>query len=161
MHGWRRSRRVRRGHAALGLLLLLLGPGAVLLGLRSAAPPPVTTAAPPLVLRGGVVPVAGTLRGQVTLAGTISPSLPGMNMLTLRLTLPGGRRARGGHVGLVLTMPGMDMLPVRATLSADGALYRGSARLPMFGRYRAAVEARTASGRYSGTVTVVLPLTVE
>jgi len=146
-----------------GLGLLLLGVG--LLGLRSAdsqprsAPVVATSGHSLLILRGGPTPFAGALGGHATLRGTISPSLPGLNTLTLRIDLPGGRVAWGGHVSLVLTMPGMAMLPVRATLTASSQGYRGSAIVPMFGRYRAQVDATTASGRYHGAVSVALPLT--
>ena len=163
--------RLRRLHRAwpslvgLGLSLLLLGTGASILGAKGADTPPrsapilTTFGDPHLTLRGGSVPFAGVLSGHARLEGTIAPSLPGVNTLTVRIELAGAQEARGGAVALVLTMPGMTMLPVRATLTATSQGYRGSVVLPMFGHYRAQVDALITGGRHTGVMSVAVPLT--
>jgi hypothetical protein len=103
---------------------------------------------------------SGTMAGGLSLGGTLSPGLPSLNTISLRILLPGRRVARGGRVSLVLGMPGMAMRPVRATLTARGQGYRGRVAVPMFGCYRAQLEAATASGRYAGIFGLTLPLTL-
>jgi hypothetical protein len=87
------------------------------------------------------VPFSGIIAGGVPVDGTLRPSLPGLNIISLRILLPGRQVARGGRVSLVLSMPGMSMMPVHTTLTASGQGYRGRAILPMFGSYRARVDA--------------------
>jgi hypothetical protein len=122
------------------------------------APAATPAVVPRLVLRRQTVPFSGTIVSGVSLGGTLSPGLPGLNTISLRILLPGRRVARGGRVSLVLSMPGMAMRPVRATLTTRGHGYRGRVAVPMFGCYRAQVEAATASGRYTGTLSLTLPL---
>jgi hypothetical protein len=52
------------------------------------------------------------------------------------------------------------MRAVHATLTASGQGYRGSAVVPMVGRYRAEVDATTGGGRYSGAIGLTLPLSL-
>jgi hypothetical protein len=161
-----RPQRIRWTVAGLGLSLLLVGAGLSLQGMTNANSHPSSAQTPPLtvdprlVLRPQAVPFSGTIAGGVALGGTLSPSLPGANTITLRIALPGGRAAQGGHVSLVLSMTGMAMRAVHATLTASGQGYRGSAVLPMFGRYRAEVDAMTAGGRYSGAIGLAMPLSL-
>jgi hypothetical protein len=150
----------------LGLGRLLLGSFLGLQGMTSAPAPPsaaparAATVEPRLIVHQEFVPFAGTITGGATVAGTVRPSLPGMNTLSLRILLPGRRAAQGGTVTLALSMPGMAMLPEQATLTASGGSYRGSVVLPMFGRYRARVAAVLAGDRYTGSLGLVLPLTL-
>jgi hypothetical protein len=161
-----RRHRARWGIAGLGASLLLLGAGVGLQGLKSAdsrpssAPTAPTALDPRLVLHRQTVPFSGTIAGGVSVDGTLWPSLPGLNTISLRLLRPGRQVARADRLSLVLSMPGMTMLPVHATLIASGQGYRGRAILPMFGRYRARVDAAIASGRYTGVLNLTLPLTL-
>jgi hypothetical protein len=151
----------------LGASLFLLGTGLGLHGMTSTDSRPSTdptlstTGGPRLILPRHTVPFAGTIDGGIVCYGTLSPSLPGVNTITLSLRPPGRLAARGGLVSLVLSMPGMAMRPVKATLIASSEGYRGSAILPMFGRYRAQVDASTADGRYTGALSLTLPLTLS
>jgi hypothetical protein len=150
----------------LGLSLILLGAGVGLQGLQSAAlrpsraPAAPTALDPRLVLHRHPVPFSGTIAGGVAVDGTLWPSLPGRNTISLHLLLPGRQVARDGQVTLVLSMRGMAMRPVQATLTASSQGYRGSVALPKFGPYHAQVDATTAGGRYTGAVNLILPLTL-
>jgi hypothetical protein len=161
-----RLHRSRWSVVGLGASLLLLGTGVGLQGMKSAdsrpnvAPSAPTTLDPRLVLHRHTVPFSATLDRGVALNGTLWPGLPGLNTLSLSILLPGRQVARGGGVSLVVSMPGMPMVPVHATLTASGQAYRGRAILPMFGSYRARVDASTASGRYKGALSLTLPLTL-
>lgn len=161
------SRPFRWSIAGLSLSLLLLGASTGNLGLKGAESRPSststlpTTVDPRLVLHRQTVPFSGAIAGGVSLDGTLSPSLPGLNTISLRILLPGRRVARGGQLHVVLSMPGMAMVPVRATLTANSHGYRGRVVLPMFGRYRAQVDALTPGGRYTGAVILTLPLTLS
>jgi hypothetical protein len=108
-----------------------------------------------------VTPFSGTFAGDVLLTGTLTPSLPGLNTLSLSIRLPSGQAAQGGKVALILSMPGMTMLSIRATLSAHGHGYEGHVPLPMFGPYRAQVAATALSGHYTGTLRLTLRLLLE
>jgi hypothetical protein len=114
-----------------------------------------------LVLRRHAEPFASTIAGGVVLNGILSPSLPGVNTIRLTIRLPGRQPARGGRVHLVLTMPGMAMPPVRATLVARHHGFGGSVALPMFGDYRAQVDADLDGGRYRGSLNMRLPLVLN
>jgi hypothetical protein len=159
-----RPQRVRWSLVEFGLSLLLLGSGLSVHGMKRAdsqsvlAPAATPAVGPRLVLRRQTVSFSGTIVSGVSLGGTLSPGLPGLNTISLRILLPGRRVARGGRVSLVLSMPGMAMRPVRATLTASSGDYHGRVAVPMFGRYRAQVEAATASGRYTGIFGLTLPL---
>jgi hypothetical protein len=150
----------------LGVGLLLLGAGVGLQGMKSAdsrpnvAPTVPTALDPRLVLHRHTVPFSATLDRGVSLNGTLWPGLPGLNTLSLNILLPGRQVTGGGRVSLVLSMPGMAMIPVHATLIASGQGYHGRAILPMFGSYRARVDASTDSGRYKGALSLTLPLTL-
>jgi hypothetical protein len=87
-------------------------------------------------------------------------NLPGLNTISLRIVLPNRGVVRGSPISVVLDMPGMAMPPPRTALTARGADYRGHVVVPMFGRYRAQVDATIAGGRYTGTVSLNLPLTL-
>jgi hypothetical protein len=158
--------RTRWSIVGLGVSLLLLGTGVGLQGLKSVGSRPSSAPTAPtaldarLVLHRHAVPFSGIIAGGVTVDGTLWPSLPGLNTISLRILLPGRQVARGGRVSLVLSMPGMAMRPVHATLTARSQGYRGSVALPMFGRYHAQVDASTAGGRYRGAVSLTLPLTL-
>jgi hypothetical protein len=160
-----RLHRARWSILGLGVLLLL----GLALGLhgmtdassRAAGTLPAPAAVDPrLVLHPHAVPFSGSIAGGVSVDGTLWPSLPGLNTLSLRILLPGRQVAHSGRVHLVLSMPGMAMRPMQATLTARSQGYRGSIALPMFGRYRAQVDAWTAGGRYAGAFSLTLPLTL-
>jgi hypothetical protein len=159
-----RPHRARWSILGLGVSLLLLGTGVGLQGLTSvdtrpsSAPPAPPALDPRLVLHRHAVPFSGSIAGGVSVDGTLWPSLPGLNTLSLRILLPDRQVAHSGRVHLVLSMPGMAMRPVPATLIARSQGYRGSVALPMFGRYRAQVDASTAGGRYMGAFSLTLPL---
>src|SRR5438270_13473758 len=95
-----RSRRPRWGIVLPGLSLLALGSGLGLHGMTSAqsqpspAPARAATVDPGLILHRHAVRISGTLGSGVSLEGTLSPSLPGLNTVSLRILLPGGQRAR-------------------------------------------------------------------
>jgi hypothetical protein len=147
-------------------LLLLLG---ALLGVQgltrphshpSSAQALTTSTDVGLILRPHTVRFSGALAGGASIEGTLSPSLPGPNAISLRVILPGGRAARDGRVALTLDMPGMVMRPVRAVLTGSGQGYRGRISLPMFGSYLAQVVAATTLGQYTGTLIISLPLSL-
>lgn len=158
-----RRRRAWLSMAGLVVSLLLLG-GFIALhntGSAESRPSSVTarpTVDPRLVLRRHAEPFSGTIDGGLMLSGTLSPSLPGVNTIHLTIGRAGQHPARGSRVTLVLTMPGMVMAPVRATLAARAHGYSGSVVLPMFGTYRAQVDAIFHGGRYRGSLTMRLPL---
>jgi hypothetical protein len=161
-----RPRRSRWSLVGLGLSLLLLGTCVGLQGLKSAASRPSMAPRAPaavdprLILHRRTTSISGAIGGGVSVDGTLTPSLPGLNTIRLHILLPGRQVGLGGRVGLVLSMPGMAMPPVHVTLNAESGDYRGSVALPMFGRYRAEVDAATASGRYTGAISLIMPLTL-
>ena len=92
------------------------------------------------------------------MTGTLAPTLPGPNTLHLVVSGRAGVAVQASHVGLVVTMPGMAMRPIKATLVSRGHGYAGVIRLPMFGYYRAAVVVTGRAGRYTGALTLEIPL---
>ena len=86
----------------------------------------------------------------------LSPTLPGINTLTLTLpALPNGVPA-GAPLRLSITMPGMAMPPIKAELVPRGIEYSGAVRLPMFGYYKASLVLGSGSRHYSGSMALVL-----
>jgi hypothetical protein len=158
-------RRSRRRCALLGGGLVLVLAGLAAAALPVLRPQPLAashaineTVDPRLILRARTLPVAGNMSGGVRLAGTLYPALPGPNTLRLTVLGPLGAALRGARLSLVITMPGMAMAPLRAPLPARGQGYGGAVTLPMLGRYRAAVALTTPAGRYSGALTLAVPL---
>jgi hypothetical protein len=161
-----RPYRIPWSFVGLGMSLLLIGAGIGVQGMTSAnsRPSTVPTLATPvdpfLVPNRQTVFFSGTIADNATLNGTISPSLPGLNTMSLNI-MPARRQvAWGGQVTLVITMPEMAMPPVRATLSATRQGYRGMVALPMFGTYRVQADASTGAGQYTGAFSLTLPLTL-
>ena len=167
--GWGARRRpdgrgVALGWAGLGALavgLLLVGCGGragagatdpAVLGPRSASRSEV-------VVRGHTQLVAGTLTGGARVSGTLYPALPGVSMLHLWVTNPGGRGGGvTGRLEVAASMPGMAMPPATATLVERVGDYQGTIALPMFGRYVARIIVVTRRGRRHGAVTLDVPL---
>jgi hypothetical protein len=104
------------------------------------------------------VGVGAVLTGGVRVTGTLAPTLPGPNTVHLVVRGRAGATVPASHVGLVVTMPGMAMRPITATLLARGHGYTGIIRLPMFGYYRTAVVVTGRAGRYTGALTLEIPL---
>jgi hypothetical protein len=153
------------GIVGLGMSLVLVCTGFCLHDMTSARsrtstlPPYAGSVNPHLVLHPQAVPFSGTIGGDATLRGTLTPSLPGPNSIDLSILIPGRGTAWGGRVVMVLIMPGMGMQPIRTTLAAGRRGYEGTVALPMFGRYLAQFDALTAGGRYTGTLSLNMPLT--
>jgi hypothetical protein len=162
-----RTRRIQWLLAGPCLFLLLLGAGVGILSIRGASSHSGAAAAPSirvdsrLVLHRQTVPFSDTLAGGVTLTGTLSPSLPGLNTLTLRLHVPDRQAARDGQIELEISMPGMAMRPIRAILAMNSHGFSGYAALPMFGRYRAQMQASIGGRRYMGEFLLTVPLTLN
>ena len=102
--------------------------------------------------------VGAVLTGGVRVTGTLAPTLPGPNTVHLVVSGRASAAVQASHVGLVVTMPGMAMRPITATLLARGPGYAGIIRLPMFGYYRTAVVVTGRAGRYTGALTLEIPL---
>jgi hypothetical protein len=131
-HAMRRASRhaiSRRG--ALGLCVLILG---TVLGMHSltnahfqptSARPSTAAIDPRLIIHPHATSFRGSLGGGVKLAGTLSPSLLGTNVITLSVQPRDHAPAHGGQVRLTLTMPGMRMSPIQATLAAGAGGYTG------------------------------------
>src|SRR4029077_1364843 len=105
-------------------------------GTNSSAVISTPTIDPRLVVHARTQTVSGSLDGSLPLSGTIYPTLPGTNTITLQAA-PGTRTRDGEQMRLVLTMPGMTMTPVHATLTARDHKYTGRVYIPMFGFYLA------------------------
>jgi hypothetical protein len=111
---------------------------------------------PRLVMVSRTTAVQARLSSDARLTGTLSPTIPGSNTLHLVIRDKAGAIVRGGHLRLSTTMPGMRMVPIITTLVPQSDGYSGVLLLPMFGRYRATVRTDTPTGRYAGTLAIVL-----
>ena len=140
--------------AGLGIAAAAVGPW------RSAATAAIQAPTPTIDPRLLIVPQTTTVQARLTadmrLSGTLSPTIPGPNALSLTIRDRAGHLVRGGRLHLVATMPGMDtgMVPSRAVLAPHGDRYSGQLSLPMFGRYRATVAIAAPGGPYTGTLTI-------
>lgn len=157
-----RPLRFRQSVAGLYASILVLGSYAGVHGLITANSRPSSFPAAPavdprLVVHSHAVSFSGSVDG-VAITGTLSPSLPGSNTIHVSIVLPRYQPALGGAVSMELTMPGMAMPPVRTTLQARSDGYCGTISLPMFGTYRAQVDALLKHRRHRGTLNVTVPL---
>ena len=155
------SRRLLPAGAALLLLVLALAVAASTLLVvphsshtTTAAPAP----DPRLFLRPHTTMVRGRLAGRMPIILTMSPSIPGRNIV--RVIGPRTVRWSGtpARISVVIRMPGMRMPPARASLVLKGGAFVGPLTLSMFGRYRLTLTGRVGHTRAAGSFTVELPL---
>jgi hypothetical protein len=126
---------------------------------RSTLVPAATpTIDPRLILHPRALPLSAALANGIHLGGTLSPSIPGPNTITLRVTRANDTAARATSIELVITMPGMSMAPIHERLDPQKGAYTGVVRLPMFGVYTAHVRYMAADGPQAGTLNLTVPL---
>ncbi|HZU11754.1 MAG TPA: hypothetical protein VFB58_02865 [Chloroflexota bacterium] len=104
-----------------------------------------------LLLVPRTLTVTASLSGASAAHLRISPAIPGVQRISLRLP------ARIHPAGILLRarMSGMQMTPTVGRLGRRNGVYVGQLRLPMFGTYRVAIE---LPQRPPVTVRVTLPL---
>ncbi len=118
---------------------------------------------PRFILRPQTLAVTATLAAEaahaVSLRGTLSPSLPGLNTLRLSPAASVSSLFAGvRQIDVSVSMPGMLMAPVRARLTSHGADYTGPVRLTMIGTYNAAMDFVVAGRHFSGTARLTVPI---
>jgi hypothetical protein len=122
------------------------------------SPAATATIDPRLILHPRTMPLSATLGNGIHLRGTLSPSLPGTNTITLGLTQTQSAATLPKYIDLVITMPGMRMSPIHERLNFQKGAFTGAIRLPMFGAYTAQVKFVTADGPRSGNLNLIVPL---
>jgi hypothetical protein len=110
---------------------------------------------PRLILQRRALPVTAKLGAHVEVVGTLYPSIPGPNTLSLKVH---GATAKTEGPRISITMPGMRMVPIMITLAPKGDAYSGTVQLPMLGYYQAVVSLVVGTQVVTGTMQLAVPL---
>jgi len=113
---------------------------------------------PRLIIRPTQTQMHSILPDGTVVAGSLSPTIPGKNIVQLVMHSTSAGALRPTAITLTAAMLGMHMIPVRAVLTRTARGYAGAITLPMFGVYRVSVALQTPAGTQHGIIIITLPL---